>query len=213
MRYLFAALACVMVATFASSGTASAHARYKDSTPARGEVVAASPPTVSITFTQEIQKITGTYSISVTDAAGTEFTSGAAILDDDDRTMLSAPLQPSLPPGRYVVAFTNVSDADGDAYEGAFSFYVQVQPTEEDLAADSELAADDEQTPAASVTASGDPPATPGGNPTPSPTDTPDVEDDDGSDNNALLWVGIAVVAGVAVGAVGFMLVRASRGT
>jgi methionine-rich copper-binding protein CopC len=198
-----------MTALFAFSASAFAHARYSDSTPGRSEVVATSPSTVSITFTQEVQRVSGTYSISVTDAGGAEYTSGPAVIDDADRTMMSAPLQPAMPPGRYVVAFTNVSDADGDPYEGAFSFYVGVEPTEEDRAADAALQ-DDEETPVATTPV--EPSPTAGDQATPEPTAGGNGDDaDDGGDNNALIWVGAAILAGVIIGGVGYVLVRRSR--
>lgn len=178
---------------------ASAHAQYVSSTPAKGEVLGTSPSQVSIVFTQEVQKISGTYGISVHDAAGNEHRSAPASLDDADRTRMSVPLQPDLPAGRYVVSWTNVSDADGDPAEGAFSFYVGVEPTEADLAADAELAAEDEQpTPAVSSPVASD---TPG---SPAPADVPDGGGDDGGGSG--IWIAV-IAAAVGAGA-GFFAVR-----
>jgi methionine-rich copper-binding protein CopC len=216
MRFLSAALTVVAaVAAFANAPGASAHARYQDSTPARGEVLEASPPEVSITFTQELQRIAGTYSISVTNAAGVEFTAAPAVIASEDRRVMTAELQPGLPPGRYVVRFTNVSDADGDAWAGGFSFYVGVQPTEDDLSADEELLAQEEaeDLPATASPANGVA-STPTVAAQPSVTPVDSVGNgsgDEDSDNNALLWVALAVSAGIAVGGVAFALVRRSR--
>ena len=63
-------------------------------------------------------------------------TTGDAVLNDADRTLMTVGLQPELPPGRYVVQYNNVSDADGDPFAAGFAFYVGVEPTAEQLAAD-----------------------------------------------------------------------------
>jgi methionine-rich copper-binding protein CopC len=186
-------------------GNASAHARYKESIPAKGEVLAASPSQVSITFTQDVQKVTGTYGIQVryapTGRSGivAEATSGPAVLDDADRTLMTVPLRTDLTLGRYEVHWKNVSDADGDPAEGAFSFYIGVEPTADDLAADQELAliGEEQQTP--QPTEDG---ATPAPGDTPAATATPSAgsPDDDEGDNNALIIIGVIVVVGVVVG-------------
>ena len=141
-----AALSLLFVATV------SAHAGYKSSTPARGEVVATSPANVEITFTQDIRKVAGAYGIDVANESGASVVSGPAVISEADRSQLSVPLRPSLPPGRYVVRWNNTSDDDGDPKEGAFSFYVGTQPTAADLQRDQALlaiGAEDETTPAA----------------------------------------------------------------
>lgn len=182
-----------------------AHANYDSSTPAKGEVLNASPAQVSITFTQDVQRITGTFGIDVTGPAGTA-TAGAADLDDDDRSIMTVPLSPNLPPGRYVVEWKNVSDEDGDPNNGAFSFYIGVQPTPEDIAADAELEEVGPDGPTPSPTSGA---ATPGATPPASSTATPpnnNGDDDDGG-NTAVVAV-IAIVAVAAGLALGFFGVR-----
>lgn len=211
-------------ALFSNAMPAYAHADYKSSTPAAGEILAASPPEVSITFTTDIQKITGTYGIEVTDATGGDATSGPAVLDAADRTLLTVGLRPSLPPGRYVVDWTNSSDADGDPNEGAFSFYVATQPTAADLAADAELVGEEEPGGTATTQQGGATPDT-----TASPTGTsgavrtvePDgtaivpstADTDDDGGNTATIVVGIVAVAAmiVALGGLGAWLWRRDR--
>jgi methionine-rich copper-binding protein CopC len=144
-RKLTALLTCaavaVAVATLFAAMPVFAHARYKSSTPGTGEVLAASPARVEITFTEQIQKVSGTYSIEVTRDRGATVTSGSAVVDDTDRSKVSVPLQAGLEPGRYVVNWTNVSDDDGDPINGGFSFYINTQPNAVDLANDKQLAA------------------------------------------------------------------------
>jgi hypothetical protein len=137
---LLAGAALAGVLTITVPGIALAHARYKSSTPGTSEVVQASPAQVEITFTQHIQKVTGTYDITVDKDRGPSVTSGPAVVDSSDRTKMSVPLQPNLPAGRYVVNYKNVSDDDGDPFAGAFAFYVQTQPTTVDKANDAQLA-------------------------------------------------------------------------
>jgi methionine-rich copper-binding protein CopC len=206
------ALALAVGALLVSASTVSAHARRESSTPGTSEVVATSPPSVEIIFTQEIQRISGTYGIDVTDEAGADVTAGDAVIDDIDRTKMSVALQPNLPDGRYVVMFRNVSDADGDAFEAGFAFYVGVEPTDEQLAEDALL-----EPPEVSATqtfeAGGE---TPSGTPPPSssPGATPDPPvngDDDGGGSNTAVIV-IVVIAAAAVGiALGFAAYRFLR--
>jgi hypothetical protein len=196
-----AAVALVVVST------ASAHARQKSSTPAKGEVVAASPPRVTVVFSQAIQKVAGSYSLSV-EKDGAGVTAGPAVINEADRTQISVPLQSGLAAGRYVVRWTNVSDEDGDPAEGAFSFYVQTQPGASDLADDKQLesigaeaetpAASD--TPATAATASGATAAAPTRT---SATPAAASKSSDGGNGNTTLYVVVGVIAAAAVLAVG----------
>src|SRR4051794_37076629 len=106
------AAALLLLTLAVTPPVALAHARLKASTPGAGEILQDSPTQVDITFTQNVQKVSGTYDLTVgRDGAGS-VTSGGAALDNDDRSKLSVPLQPDLPPGRYVVNWKNVSDDD-----------------------------------------------------------------------------------------------------
>ncbi|HZP57136.1 MAG TPA: copper resistance CopC family protein [Dehalococcoidia bacterium] len=216
---LFAAVVlAAAAAALAGPSGASAHARLKSSTPAAGEVLQDSPPSVVITFTQDIQKIAGTYDLTVVRDRGASVTAGPPAVDDADRSKLSVPLEANLQPGRYVVEWKNVSDDDGDPAEGAFSFYVRTQPTAVDLDNDRQLAqigAEEEETPATTAEAS---PATtavltprPGGTATPSPSATSGGSS--GGGTSPWVWVGIgAVVAAVVVAAGGYMVFARNRG-
>jgi methionine-rich copper-binding protein CopC len=189
--------------------TASAHARYERSSPGKGEVLTSPPASVEITFTQEIQKIAGTYGIEVNKDRGPDATAGPAVVDDNDRRKLSVRLQPGLSPGRYVVRWKNVSDADGDPAEGAFSFYIGQGPNAVDLENDRQLEqiGAEEETPQAtgtSATAAATSAATPGTT-RPAATATPASAGASGDgDSNTGLWVLLGVVAaGIVVGGTG----------
>ena len=212
--------AVAATALIALGSTASAHSRLKDSTPKVGEVVQTAPDQVAITFTEDIQKVAGTYDIAVADTGGASVTAGPAAIDEQDRSKLSVPLQANLPAGRYVVRYKNVSDADGDPFEGAFSFYVQVQPTAADLHGDAQLAqiGAAEETPGAVTTPGA---ATPGttattaavSSPTrPAATATPASGASGGGSNTGRnVGIAIGVVAAAAVIALGAWIVFARR--
>jgi methionine-rich copper-binding protein CopC len=226
MRYYLLILITAIIAAIAIvPSTASAHARLKTSTPAVGEVVQTAPTQVVIFFTQEIQKVSGLYSINVNRDRGAEVTTGPAVIDESDRTKMSVQLQPDLGPGRYVVHWHNVSDADGDPLDGAFSFYVQTQPNAVDLANDADLAkiGNEDVTPAAegSATAGTASVETPSSGPTSAPatsapatgsaatiqsavTATPESSGaSSGGSSNTTVYVIIAVLAVAAIGAAG----------
>ncbi len=206
-------LATAAAAALLAASSVFAHARYKSSTPGTGEVLTTSPARVDIAFSQEIQKISGSYGIEVTRDRGAAVTNGPAVVDGSDRTKLSVPLQPDLAPGRYVVNWTNTSDADGDPIEGAFSFYVNTQPNTVDLANDAQLAQIGFEevttaagTPSAVRTDAAAPAATAGGTQspaisaaTPLPTSASSTSSD--SDSNTALYAIVAlVVVAVLVG-------------
>lgn len=209
IQLIAVALAICAVGIFAHAGSVSAHARLKESTPSVGEVLEASPAEVSITFTNDIQRIAGSYGIDVTNEGGQPVTAGPPVIDDDNRSLMTVPLQPALAPGRYVVMYRNVSDADGDPFEAGFAFYVGVEPTEDQLAEDALLeppevsatqtfatgnpssptAASDTPTPAVNIT-------------TPAPQATPTSPADDGESGggvSATVIFVIAVAAAVAI--------------
>lgn len=211
-----------VAAAFWSLAPVLAHARYKSSTPAKGEIVPISPSAVEITFTNDIQKVAGTYDLQVNKDRGPSVTSGSATVNDDDRSKLSVALQPELTPGRYVVNWTNVSDEDGDPAEGAFSFYIaDYTPTTVDLANDAQLelvGAEEGETPS-----TGDTPVSSGDTPSSAPTSvrtsgatstaTSGAEagddGDDGDGNGTLIVIVVVAVAAGAVAAVGgFLLTR-----
>jgi copper resistance protein C len=191
-------VAALVLMAVVAPHVALAHARYKTSTPSVGEILQDSPAQVDITFTQNVQKVSGTYGMTVEQDGGGSVTSGPAVLNDQDRTQMSVQLQANLSPGRYVVNWKNVSDDDGDPLEGAFSFYIRTQPTAADLASDQQLAqiGAEEETPAANGTpaATARPGATSSA-PSASPTAT--ASSSSGGSSNTGLFIGIGVAVGV----------------
>ncbi|HVP05749.1 MAG TPA: copper resistance protein CopC [Dehalococcoidia bacterium] len=123
------AVALAIVALFAlHAPRVSAHAGYDHSTPGDGEVVASSPATIDVYFKEEMSRASGLPTLVVVNDSGDEVSSDAA-LDDNDRTHMSATLDPDLPDGTYTVIWHNVSADDGDEAQGAFYFYVGSGPS------------------------------------------------------------------------------------
>ena len=60
----------------------------------------------------------------MTDAFGNQVDNQDSALDDTDRTHMTVTLQANLPPGLYNVHWWTVSDADGDAASGDYSFTI-----------------------------------------------------------------------------------------
>lgn len=199
-----------------SPGSASAHARLKSSSPAKGEVVATSPSRVSITFSQDIQKITGSYGIDVTDESGAAVTAGAAAVQEDNRSILSVALQPNLADGRYVVKYRNVSDADGDPFEAGYAFYVGAPPTAEQLTLDaqlepSELSATQTFVARSDATSTVTPKRTPAVTvPSVTPVAQPTTGSDDGGSNTTLL-LAFGVVGAIVLGGGVLLVLRRRR--
>ena len=229
------ALMAAGVAALLTAAPAFAHARYKSSTPGTGEVLTTSPVRVDITFTQQIQKVSGTYAIDVNRDRGASVTGGTAVVDDADRTHLSVPLQTGLGPGRYVVNWKNTSDADGDPATGGFSFYINTQPNTVDLANDAQLAqigfedvtatAAAAGTPSTSTASTPAPAGTPASRPTtaasgtqspavsaatPIPTST---STSSGGSSNTVAYVIIATIAVIAVVGLGVWQYATRRGS
>ena len=112
------AAAAVVAFTLSLAGAASAHSRPETTAPADGEVVAAAPAVIAISFDKPMRVTT----IELTGADGEAFAL--------ERTDEMAPVTrfeatpPPLPAGRYTVTWRGLSE-DGHAMSGRFSFEVQ----------------------------------------------------------------------------------------
>jgi hypothetical protein len=92
-----------------------------------------------VNFEENIQKTADSFALTVAKDGGGSVTSGSATVSGD--AQLSVSLQPNLSAGRYVVNWTNTSEDDGDELSGAFAFYLNTQPTTQQIAADAALEA------------------------------------------------------------------------
>lgn len=131
--------AIAAVAALALVSTAWGHAHVDTSSPSKGQILQSPPTQVVLTFVEEIQKTAGSYGLDVTKDGGGSVTSGSPVIDPANAAKLSVALKPNLTAGRYVVNWHNVSAMDGDAAEGAFSFYVGTAPSPADQQKDKDL--------------------------------------------------------------------------
>lgn len=180
-----AAVVLAVVVGFAAwTAGVSAHAAYDHSLPEASGVIQSSPDTVQVWFQgplvpEKPNKIT------VKGPNGKNVADGGVEIGGKDNMQATVHLQPDLPDGRYTVTW-KVYALDGMRAEGSYRFYLNVQPTDQQLAEDGQLrAAEQSQITAADTT---------GG---------------DGLSGTTIgLIAGIAAVAVAAIGGAGFWLWR-----
>ena len=135
-RRAFAAALIVAAAALALfPAKADAHANLAESYPPPNSTLESAPDTVSITFTEPIEKALS--EIRVLDRSGKRVDAGGDAALSEDALTLSAALG-DLENGTYTVAWRNVSAVDGHSARGAFVFSVG-----EPLAADAGAALED----------------------------------------------------------------------
>ncbi len=175
------ALALVVLTALMSVSRADAHAAYDHSTPDDGEVVAESPAEIVVFFSQEVSRSGGLPTLEVVNKSG-DLVSSNAVLNDDDRTQMTADLNPGLPDGRYAILWHTISADDGEEAKGAAFFYVGEGPS------------------------ATEPAETDGASPTPAPTASPPPTSDD-DDGGIPAWGLIAgIIGGLVIGGGGGLL-------
>ena len=112
--------AIAFAASLFAAAPAYAHAFLDHADPAVGSTVAASPPLVTLWFTEHIEPAFST--VTVTDAAARRVDLGNAHVPPDNPAELRVEMKP-LPPGTYTVHWHVVS-VDTHTTEGTFSFDV-----------------------------------------------------------------------------------------
>jgi len=196
-------------AVLLAPSSVSAHSDYESSVPGRDEVVAEAPGQVEVFFTQEVFREEGANFVRVFDGSGTQVSDGDGAIDDDNRAHITATLQPDLAPGRYIVRWMTLSFEDGDDAEGAFCFYIAVEPTQEEADECAAFAGEEEETPAAEPTEPGEataapteaePLSTPAASPIPTDDDTPEQDNDDGASTVLIVGIVAGVIAVVVIG-------------
>ncbi|MFM7142916.1 MAG: copper resistance protein CopC [Alphaproteobacteria bacterium] len=124
MRRVLVVAAVAMAGVFAVANEARAHARLVASSPGASAELVASPPLVELWFNELLDQ--GFHEVSVVPAgdaaAPARPRSGAASVDPDDRTHLSAPIE-RLPEGVWVVSW-RVLSLDGHGARRRFEFRV-----------------------------------------------------------------------------------------
>ena len=115
---IFAAVALVATGL---GGQALAHAHLASATPAAGSTVAATPAELDLSFSEAVElKFTG---VTVTGPGKAAVKTGAAALADGNKT-LKVPLEGTLAPGAYTVAWHALS-TDGHKTNGTYSFTIK----------------------------------------------------------------------------------------
>jgi copper resistance protein C len=118
MRYMtFSAL--LLLSLRFDIGVADAHALLDHADPRVGNTVK-SPHVVSLWFTQNVESTFST--IEVLDSNGARMGAGKAVVDKNDRKLLSVPVK-VLPAGTYTVKW-RVLSVDTHTTEGNFTFHV-----------------------------------------------------------------------------------------
>lgn len=117
-------IACVIALGLA--GPAAAHANLLRSDPTASALLDQAPPAVTMTFSEPPDPSLSIVHVLDVNAAPVEAGPVEAVPGHGDQ--LRIPLPASLPDGVYTVSWRVVSEADGHATAGAFSFGVNVAP-------------------------------------------------------------------------------------
>ena len=113
-------ISLLALAMLSSASPASAHAFLEHASPPAGSEVVASPPEVSMTFTERVEPLFST--IEVRDANGAAVSAGGLHVAPDNNRRLSIALT-KLPPGIYTVIW-HATSVDTHKTEGSFQFSV-----------------------------------------------------------------------------------------
>lgn len=183
-------------ATLLLVATVFSHAAYDSSEPGRNQIVPEAPERVDVFFKQDVVKREGAFYVRVFGEAETQVGDGDGVVDDDNRRHIYTELPADVGLGRYIVEWMTTSDEDGEADDGAFCFYVGVEPTADQEA---ECAAFDEDVPPTPTERVAQP-IDPADDPTPTVAAPADGDDDsDGSSTGLIVGIIVAVVVVAAV--------------
>lgn len=117
---LLTAFLVILVAGMTPSGTL-AHAALDTSAPVAGEVLAAAPETVTLTFTEPLEQ---SYSrLQIFDSQGVEVP-GTTLTFEDDGYSMSLTLPGGMSNGTYSVLWRTLSEADGHTAQNYITFTV-----------------------------------------------------------------------------------------
>jgi copper transport protein len=125
LRACIAVVAVAAGVALAAPGSASAHAYLVRTVPAASGVLDTPPKTVALTYDEAVEPRFAI--ISVTNASGTQETTGAVSRSPADPDTLVVPLRPNLPQGWYLIYWRAIS-VDGHPVQGAFTYAVGPDP-------------------------------------------------------------------------------------
>jgi methionine-rich copper-binding protein CopC len=115
------AVAMNTLLTLAFAAVSFFHTELKSSVPAKGAMLAKSPATVALTFTEKVN--VGVSAISILKADSTEIAKLVLTRSTDGTTISGAVAKP-LPTGTYIIRYHTAAE-DGHAAKGAFGFSVK----------------------------------------------------------------------------------------
>jgi copper transport protein len=124
-RSLCVAALVAVAAWCAMPSAASAHAYLIRTVPAASGILNIPPRTVSLTYDEAVEPKFAI--VSVTDAAGTQETTGAVARSPSNPSTLVVPLRSNLPEGWYLIYWRAIS-VDGHPVQGAFTYAVGPNP-------------------------------------------------------------------------------------
>jgi copper resistance protein C len=113
--------ALILVACLTSASPALAHAHLKAETPLADGVLAASPPTLSLNFSEGLE--IGLSGVILKGQDGRVIPTGAAVLAPNDDKKITVPLNGALSAGKYTVEWHALS-RDSHATNGSYEFTV-----------------------------------------------------------------------------------------
>ncbi|HZQ36501.1 MAG TPA: copper resistance protein CopC [Dehalococcoidia bacterium] len=118
------------------SGSAQAAAIFDHASPSPGQVLRVSPASVDIYTRRPTSPDPKNTQVIVQNHDSQRVDLGDMAVDPADHHHFHVSLPPGLAPGRYIVTFKTMEEAGYDPDGGQFAFYVGVQPTPADRAAD-----------------------------------------------------------------------------
>jgi len=111
----------ILIACLTSASPALAHAHLKAESPPADGVLAASPPTLSLDFSEGLE--IGLSGVILKGQDGRVISTGAAVLTPNDDKKITVPLNGALRAGKYTVKWHALS-RDGHATRGSYEFTV-----------------------------------------------------------------------------------------
>ncbi len=124
-RFLLVLFAVVaLVALGAPVRTALAHAEPERAIPPINGTVESSPAKVEIWFSQEVTADGNKIAVTGPDGSSVDRGDTKVDLNDTTHTHVTVSLSPNLPPGVYTVNWVSVSEEDGDADNGKYTFTI-----------------------------------------------------------------------------------------
>lgn len=127
--------ALALIALFAAT-SANAAAIFDHASPNPGQILRSSPASVDIYTKRPTSPLTVNTQVIVQNHDSQRVDLGDMAVDPADHHHFHVSLPPNLAPGRYIVTFKTMEEAGYDPDGGQFAFYVGVQPTPADRAAD-----------------------------------------------------------------------------